>query len=292
MTYEQLGNKVVISGLDSFNIGQTLECGQCFRFFKQSQNEDEVLYTIIAFGRVLNIRQTKDIIELYPTTVSEVEETWLDYFDLNRDYNAIKKALSENDPIMKEAINFAEGIRILSQQPWECLVSFIISQNNRIPMIKQVITNLSENYGTKLDNFYSFPTINQLSGVDIEKLMLCKTGFRAKYIYDAVCKISGGQIDLNNLSGLETITLRDLLMTINGIGPKVADCILLFSMGRHEVFPTDVWVKRVMSQLYFNGNNVPLKEIQQFSAEKFKNLAGFAQQYLFHYARQMKIGAK
>ncbi len=287
MNYTQIENKVILTEQDSFNIGETLECGQCFRFTKIAENE----YVIIAFSKVLHIKQGANETIFYPCTTEEFENIWIDYFDLKRDYHQIKKDLSKNDPILKEAINYAGGIRILNQEIWECLISFIISQNNRIPMIKQVIKNISEKYGNKIDdNYYSFPTFEQLKETNIDELMLCKTGFRAKYILDAVSKISNGNINIESFKDKTTSEVRDLLMTIHGVGPKVSDCVLLFSCKRQEVFPTDVWVKRVMEHFYFNGNETTVTKIHEFAKNKFGKNAGFAQQYLFHYARQQKIG--
>ncbi|MBR1735569.1 MAG: 8-oxoguanine DNA glycosylase, partial [Firmicutes bacterium] len=180
MKYISSENKIIMTDFDSFNIKEILECGQCFRFTPLS----DMHYKIIAFGKVLYIRQTETSVEFYPCTLSEFENIWIDYFDLTTDYSLIKENLS-GDEVLKTAITYAGGIRLLNQDPWECLISFIISQNNRIPMIKQVIKNISEKYGTLSDEEYLFPSLEQLTSCDIPSLMLCKTGFRAKYIRDA-----------------------------------------------------------------------------------------------------------
>ncbi len=283
MNYEQVGNDVILHNTNSFNICEILECGQCFRFFKL----DALDYVIVAFSKVLRITQQGNTVKFHNTTTQDFENIWFDYFDLQRNYEEIKQRLCQDDEVMQKAVNFAGGIRILNQEIWECLISFIISQNNRIPMIKKAVNNLSVSYGNKIcDEYYSFPTIEQLLNKEPEQLKLCKTGFRAKYICDAVNKISNGEIKLNEFSKKQTPEIKTELMSINGVGPKVSDCVMLFSCKRHEVFPTDVWIKRIVYKLYFNDKDVSLKEIWNFSNEKFGELAGFAQQYLFYYARE------
>jgi N-glycosylase/DNA lyase len=173
------------------------------------------------------------------------------------------------------------------------MISFILSQNNHIPRIKKMVEILCQTYGTSLgEGRYGFPTAEQMQGATEEKLRELGMGFRAKYIMDAIKKANSGQLPLADLVQMETEELRNKLLSIYGVGRKVADCILLFSFGRHEVFPTDVWVKRVMSHYYFQEEEVPLQEIFQLAQEKYGQNAGFAQQYLFHYARKNGIGKK
>ncbi|WP_317366714.1 DNA glycosylase [uncultured Tyzzerella sp.] len=284
---EEENKKIIMTDFDSFNIEEILECGQCFRFEKI----EHMHYIIIANSKVLNIKQTKDKVEFYPCTIDEFEKIWINYFDLNTDYNKIKEQL-KNDDIVKRAIEYAEGIRILNQEPFECLISFIISQNNRIPMIKQVIKNISEKYGVKCDEYYLFPTIEQLKKATQEELKLCKTGFRDKYILDAIENLENGNINLQNLYNISSLSAKEELLKIKGVGTKVADCVLLFSLKKNDVFPTDVWVKRVMEYFYFDEKDTPIKQIHSFAKEKWGHLAGYAQQYLFYYARSEKIGTK
>lgn len=290
MKYIVKDNDIILSEYESFIISQTLECGQCFRFISLNREN----YLIIAYERVLNILQDRNLIVFKNTSEDDFNNIWVNYFDLNRNYNEIKDKISENDEILKKAVEFAPGIRILNQDKFECLISFIISQNNRIPMIKKVINNISKKYGNYIctydgEDYYSFPTPEELSKADEVGLMECRTGFRAKYIIDAVSKVLNGDIifDADNMS---TDSLRDMLMTIKGVGPKVADCTMMFSYGRCETFPTDVWVKRIMSQLYFAGADVNIKEIHKKAFDCFGEYAGYAQQYLFNYAREFKIG--
>ncbi len=287
MKYYEHGDKITVEDIDSFDIEQILECGQCFRFNKLDSKE----YIIIARGKVLHIEQKDDKVDFYPCTKDDFENIWIKYFELDRDYMEIKEILSKDD-VLKKAVAFAPGIRILKQDPWECLISFIISQNNRIPMIKQVIKNISEKYGEKTGDYFLFPTLEQLKKASTEDLMSCKTGFRAKYIMDGVKNVSEKTVDFKELENLPTFEVRQKLMKIKGVGEKVSDCVMLFSMDRKEVFPTDVWVKRVMEYFYFDEKDTKIKEIHSFAEEKFGEYAGFAQQYLFHYARRMKIGTK
>lgn len=285
MKYSYDGLKTVLTDFNSFNIKEILECGQCFRFTKIFDNE----YEIIAHGRKLRIIQHSDRVEFFNAGKQDFEDIWINYFDLNTDYDMIKQYLWDSDIVLRDAIEYAPGIRILNQDPWEALISFIISQNNRIPMIKQVIKNICARYGG--DGCF-FPQAEQLSNAAACDLRALKTGFRDKYIIDAIQKVLSGEIDLYAMNGYETDRARDILMSIKGVGPKVADCVLLFSLGRREVFPTDVWVKRVMEHFYFGGNKTGIKNIQSLAYEKYGRFAGYAQQYLFYYAREFGIGTK
>ncbi len=278
MKYYDDGNKTIVEGYDSFHIQEILECGQCFRFEKISNDA----YDIMAHRKKITVTQQQDHIVFESVTKQEFETIWMHYFDFDTDYRQVKATLWEKDLVIRDAIEYAPGIRILNQDPWECLLSFIISQNNRIPRIKQIIQNISEKYG---DNGTCFPTPMQMAGLCEEELKLCKTGFRAAYMIDAAQKVSTSALDLNGLNALETTEARKQLMTVKGIGPKVSDCILLFAFGRREVFPTDVWVKRVMEHFYFHGNETSIEHIHELAYKKFGEQAGIAQQYLFHYAR-------
>lgn len=277
--------------VDCFSLAQTLECGQCFRFRKIRKNQ----YTVIANQKVLSIRQDNDRIVFSDTTEEEIEKIWMDYFDLKRNYGEVQKGLCQQDNVMMTAVGFAPGIHIVQQEFFECLISFIISQNNNIPRIKKNIETISSVYGSFLcerdgEKLYSFPTPEQLAQASEEELRQLNLGFRAKYIVDAVKKIVGQEIPMEHFSEMTTNELKKCLLTIYGVGPKVADCVMLFSLGRHEVFPTDVWIRRIMSHFYFDNKEIPLKKLQEMAVEKYGEYAGFAQQYLFHYARQQKVG--
>lgn len=246
-------------------------------------------YVGVAYGRA--VRMMLDGSRLYiKGGRMEDEELWKHYLDLERDYGAIKEKLSE-DEILKTAISHGEGIRILNQEPFETTISFIISANNRIPMIKRAVENIAQRFGEPVElegnRYYSFPTPLQLSKATEEDLKACGCGFRAPYIVSTTARIVSGETSLEAIKALGTDEAHKKLMSLSGIGPKVADCILLFSMEKHDAFPVDVWVKRVM-QYFYLAPDVSLKKIRDFGRSQFGDLAGFAQEYLFYYARDLK----
>jgi N-glycosylase/DNA lyase len=273
----------MFSDLKDFDIEQILECGQCFRFYKL----DEKKYKIVARDREIVISQTKDRLVIENSNQDDFVNIWFDYFDMGRDYGAIKRYLSR-DKVLRAAINYAPGIRILKQEKFECLISFIISQNNRIPAIKKTVENLCAAMGEKIAECNSFPKIEKLKAAGVAELAACKTGFRAAYIIDAIDKVYYKKINLDD--SLSDEELKTELLKIKGVGEKVSDCVMLFAYGRYSRFPIDVWIKRVMENFYFNGKETPIKEIQKFAAI-FGPYGGFAQQYLFNFARAEKIGA-
>ncbi len=269
-----INGNTVISELDNFSLPQTLDCGQAFRW----QEIEDGVWHGIAFGKHLKISEKDSVFTLYETTAEDFEKIWRPYFDLDRNYGEIIGILSENE-VLKTAGNFADGIRILRQEPWEALCSFIISQNNNIPRIKGIVERLCENFGEKIaDRLYSFPEAKRIAELTLEDLGVLRSGFRAKYILDAAKKVSSGEIDLESLKTMDLDLARTELMKIYGVGEKVADCTLLFGLSHLNAFPKDVWIKRAMEKL-FDGN-LPI------CAE---NYAGIAQQYLFHYARMTKL---
>lgn len=267
-----------------FSLSQTLECGQCFRYEKEKDD----FYTVISGQRVATLRQAGDSIVFYG---DEDRAFWTKYFDLERDYGAIKKRLCQGDPMMAEAVSFAPGIHLLQQEFFEMLLSFIISQNNHIPRIRGLILRLSEAYGTPLPHGkFAFPTAQALAAVTETDYREMGCGFRARYLVDAVAQVLTGGLSREALVLLGTTELRQRLMGVCGIGQKVADCILLFALGRYEVFPSDVWIQRVYSHVYHGGEAISPKHLQQEAQARFGADAGFAQQYLFHYGRVKKIG--
>lgn len=282
---EEKGTKVIVRGIEDFNLKETFECGQCFRW----NEEEDGSYTGVAYDRVVNVKLEGNTLIIDNTDLNDFYDIWFDYFDLGRDYRQIKESLSK-DPVLKEAIQYGQGIRILRQDTWETLISFIVSQNNRIPQIKKVIENLASSFGNPIEYkgkvYYTFPKAEELVMFDVETIAQTKCGFRAKYILDAASKVFSGEIDLLKLFEYSTNEIRDILMSINGVGPKVADCVILYSIGRYDTFPTDVWIKRIVEYLYLKREGTPL-EIQLFAIDKFGDLSGFAQQYLFYYGREM-----
>lgn len=282
----EIENGIKLEDIKDFHATHIFECGQCFRWIKEIDGS----YTGTAMERVINVASDieKSIVTIQNTNLEEFHSIWFDYFDLGRDYGKIKQELSK-EPILSEAISHGQGMRILKQSSWEMLISFIVSANSNIPKISKSLGLLSELYGSPMEykgkTFYAFPTLEQLEKADLQGINLCKAGFRCKYILDAVKKVRWGEINLEEISKMDITSARKELMKVNGVGPKVADCIMLFSMSKHAAYPVDVWVKRV-TEHYFLGKTVAIKDIQALAEEKFGELAGFAQQYMFYFARE------
>lgn len=282
----------IIKSPSSFELKDIFDCGQCFRWNKE--NDDS--YTGIWKNNVVNVKKENDNIIFTGVSSSEnFEEEINKYFDLDRDYEEIKEKLSKIDDNMKTSIEYGKGIRILNQELWETIISFIISANNNIPRIKGIIERLSKNYGKKIEwngkEYYTFPTPEELKDVTVEEYRSLGLGFRDIRLYETTKMILEKEVDLEELqNNPNTIEVREKLLTLSGVGPKVADCILLFSsLKRFEVFPIDVWVRRVMNDLYIKNedeNKVSKKQIENLAKEKFGNLAGLAQQYLFYWRRE------
>lgn len=288
MNISEKNGDLILSGTDSFELCHIFDCGQCFRW---NENADKS-YTGVALGHALTISKKENDIIFHQTSLEDFYNIWKNYFDLDTDYSKIKSKLSE-DIILKNAIVYGEGIRILRQDLWECVVSFIISASNNIPRIKKIIDSLCYNFGEKITymghEYFTFPSPEKIQSLTLEDLSVIKAGFRDKYILDAAKKFSNGEISYEKLSNMSTPDAKKTIMSISGVGNKVSDCILLFSLSRTESFPVDVWIKRIMEYCYFE-NKQSIDNISAFSKEKFGDLGGFAQQYLFFYARENKIG--
>lgn len=254
---------------DSFGLGETLDCGQAFRW----QQLEDGSWEGIAGSKYLKLSQTDDGI-VFHCPSQDFEAWWKPYFDLSTDYNAIKKDLCALSPVLSQAASFAPGIRILRQDPWEALCSFIFSQNNNIPRIKGIISRFCRLLGDEMPNGYSFPNPQRVAQCSLEDLADIRSGFRAKYILSAAQAVAEESLDIKGLYTIPLPQAREQLMTIKGVGPKVADCVLLYGFHRTECFPLDVWMKRAMEQL-FPGTR----------PEAFGEYAGMAQQYIFHYSR-------
>ncbi|WP_462247159.1 DNA-3-methyladenine glycosylase family protein [Parvimonas micra] len=283
-------NSIILEEIENFDAKAIFTCGQAFRWYEESDGS----FTTVLLGRVLNVLNEKDRVIFKGTNLKEFDEIWMDYFDLNTDYKEIRKVLSNNE-ILPKAMEYGEGIRILNQNHFEMLISFIISANNMIPRIKKSIEVISMRYGKFIcedenRKYYSFPTVEELSKATVEDLReFAKVGFRDKRIFDTVNMILNEKIDLDNFENLETDVLREELLKFAGVGNKVADCIMLFSYKRGEVFPVDVWIKRVMEELFIK-EETPVKKISKEADRIFGKYAGYAQQYLFYYGREEKIG--
>ena len=276
----------------TFDLRDIFECGQCFRWNEQEDGS----YTGIWKENVVNvIKEGRDYRFTGICKDGDFEKEITEYFDLNRNYEKIKEDLSKIDEYMKNSIKYGKGIRILNQDLWETIISFIISANNNIPRIKGIIERLSKKYGNKIEwkgkDYYTFPTPEQLKNVTVEEYRNLGLGFRDIRLYETTKMILQGDVNLKELEeNPNTLEVRDKLLTLSGVGSKVADCILLFSnLKRFEVFPIDVWVRRVMNDLYIKNEDetkVNKKQIEKIAKEKFGDLAGLAQQYLFYWRRE------
>ena len=273
---QAVGADTAVTGVRNFDLNDILDCGQCFRWTRLGDRH----YSGVAMGRSLEISQQGDRLLLRDTSPEEFRRVWHRYFDFERDYTALGAVLSR-DAAMAEAIAFCPGMRVVRQEPWEALCSFIISQNNNIPRIKGIIARLCECFGQPLaGGAHAFPTPGRLAGLEPEELAVIRSGFRAKYILDAARLVAGGELDLASLGGMETAQARAQLLRIRGVGPKVAECALLYGLGRAECMPVDVWIARALEQLYPSG-----------FPEQFSDCAGIGQQYLFHYMRNRERAA-
>ena len=285
---------VIVEGLDRFSISKIFDCGQCFRFNPVKNSKHETEYSGVAFGRFVSFAQDGYTLYIYNSTKEDYENIWKHYLSLDVDYLQIENDIicrSSNANLMN-AIEYSRGIRILNQEKWETVCSFIISQNNNIPRIKKIIESLSKRCGKKIifpkgaqahlseiSEYYSFPTPEAIIELGIEGLAELRTGFRAKYIYDAAIKIKSGHIDFDVIDKLSTEESIKYLCEVKGIGPKVASCALLFAFEKYDAFPIDVWIKKVIAK-YFDSENP-----DKFESQVLGDYAGIAQQFLFYYER-------
>jgi N-glycosylase/DNA lyase len=268
----------------NINIMQIADSGQCFRMNKINEAEDRITYALIAYGRYLELTQvSEDIVEL-SCDEEEYREVWKEYFDLSYDYGHIVQTLLEGeDQFLKQAAEYGKGIRILQQEPFEAAISFIISQNKNIPAIKNCIEGISKRYGEKRVStngveYYTFPAPEALAMAEREELRTLKTGYRDEYIIKASQAIVQGAIDFNKLKQSSFETSVETLKTLHGVGDKVANCIALYGLHHIEGFPVDVWILRVLKEIYNNN----------FDKTKYMGYAGIVQQYMFYYMRHLK----
>lgn len=269
MKVEYCGGDVLVKGVECLDLDLTLDCGQAFRWEKQQDGS----WSGVAKGVFLNIYKENDTVVLKNTTKEDFENVWYDYFDFGKDYVKICDTLKK-DKLISGTVDEYYGIRILNQDSWEALCSFVISQQNNIKRIKGIISRLCATYGDKVcDGFYSFPSAQRLSSLSIEDFEALGTGYRAKYLEKLCRNVASGEIDLEKIKTLSLEDARKELLNIYGVGIKVANCALLFGFGFYDAFPIDVWMKRVM-EYYPDG--LP---------QCFDGIGGIAQQYLFHWAR-------
>lgn len=273
MRYRQRKGEVELSDVRDFDLVRIFECGQCFRW-----NSDEYgVYSGVALGYAAKIRRENDSIFI-SGSVADFESIWRDYFDLDRDYEEIRKMLCI-DEYMCAAVNFGAGLRILRQEKWEALCSFIISQCNNIPRIKKIIDALCRAFGEEIylggETYYAFPKPEILAEQSINDLSFLRCGYRAAYIIEAAKAVHSGILDLNRLAELNVSDSLNALKALKGVGDKVANCIVLFGLSKLDAFPVDVWMKKTIAEHYD----------KDFDPKIFGSYAGIAQQYMFYYAR-------
>ncbi len=293
MRYEQ----IKLKDINHFELKDIFECGQCFRW----KEEEDGSYTGIVKIGALNVSKNKNevVVKGYIKDSENLKSFCEDYLDLKTDYAKIQKEISKNDETMKEAIKYGKGIRILNQDSFEMLISFIISAANNIPRISKCIANISQEYGEKVSiptdickkmfndstkrEYYLFPAAKELSKATEGALRECNLGFRDKYVLNSAKLVFDKEIDLNRIESLDYKKAKKELTNISGVGSKVADCILLFSMKKSEAFPVDTWIKKIMNEVYVETKNI--KKINEYAEDKWGKNAGIAQQYLFYYKR-------
>lgn len=283
--------KYILKNQKSFELKDIFDCGQCFRWNEQPDKS----YTGVIKNAIINVRKENNEIILTGKSKENIKDIVEYYFDLNTNYEEIKQKLSKIDEYLKTSIEYGKGIRILNQDLWETIISFIISANNNIPRIKGIIERLSKKYGNEIEwngqKYYTFPTPEQLKDVTVQEYRELGLGFRDIRLYETTKMILNKEVDLQELqNNPNTQEVRNELLKLSGVGPKVADCILLFSdLKRFDVFPIDVWVRRVMNDLYIKENDeakVSKTKIEKIAEDKFGNLKGLAQQYLFYWRRE------
>ena len=277
--------QIHIRHLSDFNLEYTLESGQSFRWHRI----DEAYYGVVE-GQILKIQQDNDtlIIESSETNDQATFTSQIShYLDLHRDLAYILDTVNV-DAYIDRAINRFRGMRLLNQELWETIASFILSQNNNITRIRNIIRTLSERFGQKVeyDGYvdYTFPTPHALANAGIEQIFECRTGYRASYLWNAANNVVNGVLVLDTLKQLDYVNAKHELMQLDGVGEKVADCICLFSLGHLTALPIDVWIKRIFERVYLRKTAKP-REIQDFAKQYFGEHVGYAQQYLFHYAQ-------
>lgn len=272
---------VKISGVEDFLVSQTFDCGQCFRFDPVGSTRHEVEYAGVAYGRYVRFAQdAPDELYIYGATERDFVSLWRHYLGLDLDYGAIKRdlALRSGSAALAEAAKYGGGIRILAQEPWEAVCSFIVSQNNNIPRIKKIIAAMCKNLGEDIDGeHFAFPSPESICRAGESFIFSLRTGFRAKYILDAAEKVRSGELDFDAIRNASPEEAEELLCTVKGIGKKVANCALLYGFGKYDAFPVDVWVRRILDK-YFTPD---------FDPASLGPYAGMAQQYLFYYERYL-----
>ena len=264
--------------VNNFNLKDTITCGQIFRY----EELDDSSFDVILSDRVINIRQDGNIIIVNSSNMDNIKKVIYDYFDLDYNYDIVNKKLLEIDKNNLEIVKSCNGLKMINEPKFEVIISYILSSNNRVPQIKKALDNISKTYGKKVvfnnKEYFLFPSIEEINNCDIDTLRNCKTGFRDKYIYNFIQKVKKKEFDIDLVDKLNSDDALNYLMTLSGVGEKVASCILLFGYHRFDVFPIDTWVKKYMKDKY-NLNSI--KEITEYSKMHFKDYSGLFIQYIF-----------
>ena len=282
--------------IENMDLEQISASGQCFRMWKTGENilEEEryqegreetqevprgwkTEYTLIAGNRLLKVRQSENRF-WFSCTEQEMEEFWKEYFDFSTDYGAVIDSVDPEDAYLIRAAAFGSGIRILKQDLWEMIVTFIISQQNNIRRIRKCIETICEKYGKKCSasdgtEYFAFPTPWELADASEEELRACGLGYRSRYLVKTSQMVCGKEIALNDLHSLPRAQAKEKLLALSGVGEKVADCILLFALHDVTAFPVDTHIRKVLEQQYPDG----------FPFQRYPDSAGILQQYIFYY---------
>lgn len=269
----------------AFNLDSTVTCGQIFRFIKKEDSS----YDIVLKDRVINVYKKEEFLYVSSNVEDNLKSVVEDYFDLNNDYDTMNEILIKSDKKLENAINFSKGLMMIRQDPFETIIEYIISANNGVNQIANALNLIAEKYGKRVEfnnnTYYLFPQYKDLKDIKEEDLRLCKVGFRDKYLKLVIDKINNGELKLDEFYNLNTEDALAKLMENNGIGPKVASCILLFAYQKYDVFPVDTWVKKIMKSSY---NIEGEKNIRTFASNTYGKYSAIAIQYLFNYSRNRK----
>ena len=279
---------MVIINYKNINLKDTIESGQCFRYNIEEDNS----YTLVIVDRIVNIKQSGDKLYVKSNIEKNLNKVITNYLDLNTDYNKLNKEMKKRNSLLDKYIKLSKGFKILRQDPFETLISYIISANNNVARISGIVNSIAKKYGEKVEFenkvYYLFPTPKKLKDITLEDLKIHKLGYRDKYIIDAISKITSNEIKLKELDNVNTKEALNILESIKGIGPKVASCILLFAYHRFNVFPIDTWVKKTIKNdfKYIEAN---AKSITKFAEEEFGEYSGLAIQYMYHASRNKEV---
>ncbi len=269
---------------NDFDIDSTITCGQIFRY----ELIDDT-YIIVIKDRVISIKKDGKYLLIESNNEDNLLDVITDYFDLKRDYKKITSDLINMDKRLEDAVNYSSGLHMIHQDPFETVIEYVISQNNRVPSIANSLNMIALKYGKEVifnnKKYYLFPEYSKLKDVSVEEYRLCKVGFRDKYIYDIVQAINLNLLDLNKIYEMNDTDALNYLIGFKGIGNKVASCILLFAYHKFNVYPIDTWVKKYMKDEYGIETE---KDIKKFTNEKYMEYSGLAIQYMFNYKRNKK----